>query len=166
MCPRFVIHASLPLGAGGLDLWLWHSLKIFSLFSSMLMDISDSIFYRCYVGIDFWLVKIIQQLRFEPSHDKTNKINVRPAKTQISLIRVFAVRMKKAWVLSYPLSAQRRLWSDWADAQADLSLRWAHSHFVGFVMSRLNCIGYQFLVPFLSHPLNIKLPSMLWSDWP
>ena len=43
-----------------------------------------------------------------------------------SLIRVFAVRMKKTWVLSYPLSAQRRLWSDWADAQADLSLRWAH----------------------------------------
>ena len=26
---------------------------------------------------------------------------------------------------------------DWVDAQADLSLRWAHSHFVGFVMSRL-----------------------------
>ena len=56
-----------------------------------------------------------------------------------SLIRVFAVRMKKAWVLSYPLNAQRRLWSDWADAQADLSLRWAHSHFVGFVMRRLKC---------------------------
>ena len=53
-----------------------------------------------------------------------------------SLIRVFAVRMKKAWVLSYPLSAQRRLWLDWADAVADLSLRWAHSHFVGFVMLR------------------------------
>ena len=30
-----------------------------------------------------------------------------------SMIRVFAVRMKKAWVLSYPLSAQRGLWSDW-----------------------------------------------------
>ena len=55
-----------------------------------------------------------------------------------SLIRVFAVRMKKAWVLSYPLCAQRRLWSDWADAQADLSLRWAHCHFVGFDMRRLN----------------------------
>ena len=53
------------------------------------------------------------------------------------LNRVFAVHMKKAWVLSYPVSAQRRLWSDWADAQADLSLRWAHSHFVGFVRSRL-----------------------------
>ena len=54
-----------------------------------------------------------------------------------SLIRVFAVRMKKAWVLSYPSSAQRTLWSDWADAQADLSLRWAHTHFVVFVMSWL-----------------------------
>ena len=43
-----------------------------------------------------------------------------------NLIRVFAVRMKKFWVLSYPM-----------DAQADLSLRWAHSHFVGFVMMRL-----------------------------
>ena len=36
---------------------------------------------------------------------------------QPSLIRVFAVSMKKSWVLSYPLSAQRRLWSDWAGAQ-------------------------------------------------
>ena len=26
------------------------------------------------------------------------------------------------------------------DAQADLSLRWAHSHFVGYVMSRLKCL--------------------------
>ena len=51
-----------------------------------------------------------------------------------SLISIFAVRMNKHWVLSYQLSAQRRLWSDWADAQADLSLRWSYSHFVGFVM--------------------------------
>ena len=57
-----------------------------------------------------------------------------------SLIRDFAVRMKKAWVLSYPFSAQRRLWSDWADAQADLSLHWAHTHFVGFVVLWLKCI--------------------------
>ena len=49
-----------------------------------------------------------------------------------SQIRVFAVRMKKTWVLSYPLSAQRRLWSDWVDAQADLSLRWAHMPFCCF----------------------------------
>ena len=40
--------------------------------------------------------------------------------------------MKKHWVLSYPLSAQRRLWSDWADAQADLSLCWMHRSFCWF----------------------------------
>ena len=34
--------------------------------------------------------------------------------------------MKKPWVISYPLSTQQRLWSDWADAQADLSLHWAY----------------------------------------
>ena len=48
-------------------------------------------------------------------HDKTNKMACAPSKDSDqpghppSLIRVFAVRMKKAWVLSYPLSAQERL---------------------------------------------------------
>ena len=38
------------------------------------------------------------------------------------------------------MSTQRRLWWDWVDAQADLSLRWAHYHYVGFVMRRLKLI--------------------------
>ena len=42
--------------------------------------------------------------------------------------------------LCYPLSTQQRLWSDWADAQADLCLHWVHSHFVGFVMSQLSFV--------------------------
>ena len=63
-----------------------------------------------------------------------------------SLIRVFTVRMKKAWTLSYPLSAQRRLWSDSADALADLSLRWAHSHVIGFVTRRLILAFFAFIV--------------------
>ena len=73
---------------------------------------------------------------FESPHDKTNKMLCAPSEDldqsghPPSLIRVFAVRMQKAWVLSYPLSAQRRLWLDWADAQADLSLRWAHMPFL------------------------------------
>ena len=50
----------------------------------------------------------------------------------LSLIRVFVVRIKKAWDLSYTFER-----TDWADAQADLRLRWAHCHFVGFVMRRL-----------------------------
>ena len=79
----------------------------------------------------------------EPPHNKTNKKACVPSKDYDqpghppSLIRVFTVCLKKTWVLSYPLSAQRTLWSDWANAQADLSLRWAHNPFVGFVMRRL-----------------------------
>ena len=76
---------------------------------------------------------------YESGHDKTNKVAVRPVKTQISL------GIRPVWSES-SLSAWRNLgssathwmrcedWSDWADAQADLSLRWTHTHFVGFVM--------------------------------
>ena len=39
-----------------------------------------------------------------------------------------SVRMKKPLALSYPLSAQRRLLSDWG-----------HTHFVGFVVLWLIC---------------------------
>ena len=56
---------------------------------------------------------------------------------QPSLIRVFAVRMKKPVVLSYPQRAKRSLWSDWADAQADLSLRWAYRSFFWFWFWRM-----------------------------
>ena len=86
----------------------------------------------------------------EPQHDKPNKRSVRQAKTQISL-GIRPVWSKSTlcaqWVAKDPSflhadsedwSAWASLWSDWADAQADLSLRWAHSNFVGFVMSRLN----------------------------
>ena len=77
-------------------------------------------------------------LTFEPPHDKTNKMAWAPSEDSDqpghppSLIRVFAVRRKKAWVLRYALSAYQRLWSDWADAKADLSLCWAHISFCWF----------------------------------
>ena len=75
---------------------------------------------------------------YEPPHDKTIKVACAPSEDSDqpghppSLIRVFTVRLKKQWALSYPLRAQRRLWSDWADAQADLNLCWAHSSFCWF----------------------------------
>ena len=53
-----------------------------------------------------------------------------------SLIRVFALRLVGSWGPELSLCGQRRLWSDWTDAHADLSLRWAHSQFVSFFMSR------------------------------
>ena len=70
----------------------------------------------------------------EPRHDKTNKMSVRPPKTKISL----GIRCAQ-WVAKDQsfLHMDSEDWSDWADAQADLSLRWAHTHFAGFVMLRL-----------------------------
>ena len=55
-----------------------------------------------------------------------------------SLIRVFAVHMKKPLVLSYPFSAQRRLWSD----RLICVFAGRTGHFVGFVMLRLNAAVY------------------------
>ena len=80
---------------------------------------------------------------FESPHEKKKEMACAPGKDSDqprhlpSLIIVFDIHMKKAWVLSYPLCTQGRLRSDWADAQADLSLCWVHSHLVGFVMLRL-----------------------------
>ena len=103
----------------------------------------------------FWSALI-----FEPQHDKTNKMACASSEDSDqpghspSLIRVFAVRMKKTWALNYPLSAQRRLWSDWMDKPKTLQtgrmprLIWvfaARSHFVGFVMLRLSYEEFAFI---------------------
>ena len=68
---------------------------------------------------------------FELPHDKTNKVAMCPTKTQISLgIRpVWSESSLCAqWVAKDPtfLHADSEDWSDWADAQAELSLCWAH----------------------------------------
>ena len=74
-------------------------------------------------------------MKIDPQLDKTNKMICAPSEDSDqpghppSLIRVRAVHLKQNWVLSYLLSAQRSLWSDWADAQADLSLCWAQKSF-------------------------------------
>ena len=85
-------------------------------------------------SINRWPAKVIIQ----PAYDKTYKMACAPSEDSdqsghpSSLIRIFTVRMKKACVLSYPLNAQRRLWWDWADAQAELNLHWAHMPFCTF----------------------------------
>ena len=59
--------------------------------------------------------KLFCAMLHEPPHDKTNKMACAPSEDSDQpghpprLIRVFAVRMKKAWVFSYPLSGQRIL---------------------------------------------------------
>ena len=57
---------------------------------------------RIFTGVGHFFLKVLHHFPahlYEPPCDKTNKMTVRPAKTQISLgIRVFAVSLKKAWV--------------------------------------------------------------------
>ena len=68
----------------------------------------------------------------EPRHHKTNNVRVRRAKTHLPrLIRVFAVRSMGSYGPKL-FHADGEDWSDWADAQADLSLRWAHIPFCWF----------------------------------
>ena len=92
-----------------------------------------------------WVCKWATSRQNQQNDNAPNKDSDQPGHPPC-LIRVFAVRMKKAWVLSYPLSGQRKLWSDWADAQADLRLCWAHSYFVGFVTRQLKCEIVKFVV--------------------
>ena len=83
----------------------------------------------------------------EPPHDKTNKMTIAPSEFSDqpwhppSLIGVFTVRMKKQWLLSYPLSSLRRLWSDWPDAQGDLSLHLKQRSFCWFCheVAQMSC---------------------------
>ena len=76
---------------------------------------------------------------YDPPHDKTNKMACAPIKDSISL------GIRTVWSES-SLSTWRKLgslathwvhsedWSDWVDAQADLSFAGCTCHFVGFVM--------------------------------
>ena len=59
--------------------------------------------------------------------------SVHPAKTGIRPdLSVFMVHSMSSLGFNLSSCGHRRLWSDWADAQADLSLRWAHRSFCWF----------------------------------
>ena len=113
----------------------------------------------------------------EPHHDKTNKMACAPSKDSDqprrppSLIRVFAVSLKKARILSYPLSAQQRLWSDWVDAQADLSFRWVYMPFCWFchdvaqMMSVWRIFNFKFWITFKDSSLNVNNHSTVTASF-
>ena len=107
----------------------------------------------------------------EPPRDKTSKMACAPSEHldrpghPPSLIRVFAVRMKKARVLSYPLSAQRILWSDWVDAQADLNLRLAHIPLCWFCRKAAQIIATSKFKPSLLGSLSSDPWYICWCWW-
>ena len=71
----------------------------------------------------------------ERQHDKTHKITYVPSGHSDqpghlpSLIRVFAVRIRRNSGSLATHWVDSKDWSHWADAQADLRLRWAHMSF-------------------------------------
>ena len=83
---------------------IWSSLENFSPYSRVYLKIK--------IFISF---SLSSEKQTELHPDKTNKMAYAPSEDSDqpghppSLIRVFAVRLKKARSLSYPLSAQRRL---------------------------------------------------------
>ena len=86
-----------------------------------------------------WVLLVPKEAdRYEPQHDKTNKMTCAPIEDSDqpghppSLIRVFAVRSMGSLRPKVSSCGQRRLWSHWVDAQAELSLRWAHMSFCWF----------------------------------
>ena len=76
---------------------------------------------------------------YEPRHDKTNNVAVRPTKTQISLgiCPVWSEPSLSTWRNLRPLATH---WAHSEDSDQTgrmprlICLRWAHTHFVGFVM--------------------------------
>ena len=85
----------------------------------------------------FLLCLLLPGVVIESPHDKTNKMSVRPAKTQINLgiCPVWSESSLCAqWVAKDPsfFHVESKDWSNWADTQAGLSLRWAHMPFIGF----------------------------------
>ena len=109
---------------------------------------------------------------FEPPHHKSNRMACAPSENSDqlghlpSLIRVFAVCMKKARILSYPLSAQWRL-SDWADAQAD-SESSLGAHAILLVLSWCGSLyndkDIKLLLRYSDDVISIKnfLPIIVW----
>ena len=82
---------------------------------------------------------------------KPTKWHVRPAKTQISL----GICPHEDTLDPYPsIERSSKTWSDWVDAQADLSLRWAHTQFCWFChvvpqfywqfKAKIRCSNFQF----------------------
>ena len=95
--------------------------------------------------------------QYEWPHDKTNKMACVPSEDPDqpghppSLIRVFAFRMKKAWVLSYPLSAQGRL-----IRLGCQSLHWVHMPFSYTPPPHTQKVAGYYVIP----SKNLEFPSV------
>ena len=92
-----------------------------------------------------------QEMIFASSKDTDQPVHPR------MLIRVATVCIKKARVLSYPISTKQRLWSDWADRSFCLFCRFVGHFIFLYVKKNLSqCLLWQELETSL-----IKYPSSM-----
>ena len=111
-------------------IWFWH-------FANTQKHFSITMFS----GTSLFILRLqVSHILTKPTKRLCTQQRLRSAWASAQSDQGFAVRTKKAWVLSYLLSAQRRLCVYEQAAQADLSLSWVHSHFVAFVMRRLKLL--------------------------
>ena len=120
-------------------LWLNYWLTIHQ-FSSILLSIS--VVVSTEKSINLTSNKII----FTTGLQKMNSLMTKPAEWHVCPVKT-QIRHLPSLISLGSLAthwAHSEDWSDWTDAQADPSLRWAHSHFVGFVMRRPKCLSSWF----------------------
>ena len=122
--------------------------------------------YYCSISVSFENIKL-----FEPPHDKTNKMTVRPAKTQISLG-------------SHPVWSESSLCAQWVaknpsflhapSKDSDQTGRmprliwgfaWSTCHFVGFVMRWLNVSLLQWICSNFFDLINVSLQMQQPGEW-
>ena len=88
-----------------------------------------------------YVVNYKKEVKNEPLHDKTNKETISPAKTQISL-GIQPVWSESSLCAQWVAKDPTFLHADSEDSDQTgrmprlICLHWAHTHFVGFVMSR------------------------------
>ena len=111
--------------------------------------LSNEIFYLAsHIHLRFFFFYTLSwTVTFEPPYDKTNKMACVPSEDSdqpghpLSLWSDSSLspwRKLGSWAIQWAHSEDWSDWAaNWADTQADRSLCWAHSHFVGFVIRRL-----------------------------
>ena len=139
----WICHAAAHFSCWCIDLPLSaNTWTIFLEKSSMILNDSGKDYKKILVNMTYlWSLHWLTANRIiEPERDKTNKMTCASSKDSDqpahppSLIRVFAVCFMGSKWPNASVSGQWRLWSDWADAQADSSLPWAHMSFCLFCL--------------------------------
>ena len=127
-------------------------------------------FYPEFGNMVLCQISIPQVLQFEPAHDKTYKTACAPSEDSDqpgnppSLIRVLAVHSVGSLGPKLSSCGYRRLWSDWADAQADLSLRWAHIPFCRFCHALAHwCWVFYTDTPFIPTSASLVIKGVIYS---